>query len=178
MAAEPYTSYEAAVVNAAVTQLAACASFRSATGAGSAAAARGWIIELDGGPMRDGSALAVASDGADLDLSTAPAWAHVAPEPAPLEGEPVAWLTWQRSGQLDIDLWLRREGDLSAPEQLRRALNDLGAIRADFESQFGQAATHFLAGHVVSRLNGRGAETGWLRDLISCTLTIHWKDTP
>jgi len=178
MAAEPYTSYEAAVVGAAVRQLAACAAFRTLVGAVDATAALGYILELDGGPMRDGSAVAVAADDSALDLATAPAWAHVAPEPVSVEGEPIAWLTWQRSGQIEIELWLRRAAALSPPEQMRRALNQIGAVRAAFEGQFGQSTNHFLAGHVVSRLNGRGPESGWTRDLISATLTIHWRDTP
>jgi hypothetical protein len=178
MAAEPYTSYEAAVIGAAVRQLAAVPAFQVLVGAANAAAAQGWIIELDGGPMRDGSPIAVAANGATLNLSTALAWAHVAPEPAPVEAEAVSWLSFLRSGSLDIDLWLRRVDALPAPEQLRRALNSLGAVRAGFEALWGTHDTYFLAGNITSRLNGRGGDTGWARDLISATLTIHWRDTP
>jgi len=171
------SSYECHVVAAAVEQLASTPAFQSAVAANNTAAAKAYIVEVWGGAMKDEGRLQVAASGANLDLATAPLAAHVGADPWDLETEDPAWLTFTRSGRLLIRLYIRLNPALNPPDQVRTALNTLGAIRAGMEARFG-ATGCFVAGTIISRLDSLGDPGGWTRGLATCTLTLAWRDLP
>lgn len=176
----PYTSYEAQVIQAIITMVATSATFQTLTSTVTPAAAKAYIIELDGGDedeVTGGTGRSTACDNSTLNRLTAACWAHVCERPPELNPESHAWLTWSRSGEITVRIWSRRTTSDTPPERRRRMMNIIGSIRADLEALF-TAAGCLPAGQITSRLEALPDDTGYARDLDSGLLTIHWRSLP
>ena len=169
----PYSSYEAAVIDYAIAMLCGAATFRTLVGAADAAAARGRVIEFDGGdPAEAGSDKAIAADGSSFTI--APPYAQVAAMQFPTDDEvAIGWT--KRTGDVLIAVVLPPTAGHKPPERPRNALNLLGAIRDEIEAQFGQAGK-LANGHVELELKPIPDGAGASRGTMSGLLTIHWRN--
>lgn len=160
-------SYDARVSAAAVTMLAASATFRTLVAAADAAAAQAFIIEDDSGrELR-------AVNNAAIDLTKAFAVVRL----GPVQSELRAVNTWGRSGDGEILLFIPVVTADTPAEQFRRARNAQGLIRADIEAQFGTAGA-LTAGTFTTERIELGDETTANRLRLIAPLTFSWRDCP
>jgi hypothetical protein len=142
------TSYLALFSAALCQQLADCASFQALVGVGSAAAAKGLIVEDDGG---DPAATTAACDGSIFNANTASFAIVRIGEPERVDRGALLSFGWEIPAE--IDLIMRGTAGDSAPSVFRRARNSSDAIRAEFEALFGSSSTRIAYGRVkVDRL--------------------------
>jgi hypothetical protein len=140
-----YSSYEAKVVENAISMLAGCADFRTLVNAADATAAKHFIIESWGGDFvaqanGDGNE-ATSCDGTPIDINQPFAIVHCERLSSELAGVGV----YGRSGDVSILIELPPPPDGESPgETLRRARN-LGIIRDQLEAQLGGAGAFAVA---------------------------------
>jgi hypothetical protein len=167
------TSYEAQVSAAMLNMLAASATFQTLTGAASAAAARAFLIEDDGGQITQGK----ACDGTALNAGVT----YFVVRTGPLRRVDRAFNTYGAEGEVGILGVLARIGNESDTDALRRARNAQGGIRADLEAMFG-TIVNGAAALVAGRFDGPPPEitdtTGPLRGRIYLFLDLAWRDIP
>ena len=167
------TSYEAQVSAAVLNMLAASTTFLAVTGAASAAAARSYLIEDDGGQITQGK----ACDGAALNT----ALPYFVVRTGPLRRVDRAFNTYGAEGEVGILGVLTRIGSESDTDALRRARNAQGSIRAEFEAMFG-TTVNGAAALVAGRFDAPPPEitdtTGPLRGRIYLFLDLAWRDLP
>jgi hypothetical protein len=135
--AEPFSSYESAVVQAVIAMLADSTTFRTLVGADDAEGAKTRIVETWSGVAEGNEANGTATpvEGPDFDLGDGEPWAIVdlvdmsVDQPALGVSVP----NWRAS----INLYIPIPADLLPPEIIRRGRNIVGGIRQDCENQAG-----------------------------------------
>lgn len=174
-----HDSYEAAVLGYAIAMLAGSATFRTLVGAATDAAAKAFIIEVDGGEeLEAGVGKAIACDGSTLTFANSDgkitkAYAQVASLVFPAEQVAVGWE--RREGEVAIAIVMPATSGDKPHERTVRALNVLGAIRSELRSQLG-AAGKLAAGSVDCALRPIPESTGALRGCQQGILTIRWRN--
>jgi hypothetical protein len=168
-----YSGYRGSALQAGITMLAACASFRTLVGAATPTLAKAKIVEEWGGTpaLAGGQGKAYACDGSSFTATPPFAHLHVPPIDRELDGVGV----YRYRGKCVISLIQARllTGE-TPPEQLRRASNVAEAILGELAAQFGSSGC-FATGTV--NLDGPGLpdETGADRDAIEAVLTIDFE---
>lgn len=164
------TSYDAKTSDAFVRMLSACTSVQTWLGAANAAAALSKILEDDTGDL----VAKYASDGATFDVSGN----FLVVRLGETRRTPRAWLTWGTDGDATIVLAeVATPGD-KAPEAFRRARNNAGAIRVEFESKFSAQADYIPAGNITVSDTVLCDESGGLNGRLLTILTVAWRDIP
>ena len=169
----PATSYEALVSAAAVNMLAASTTVQTLAGVGTAAAARAFIVEDDGGQITQGK----SCDGAPLN----PVVSYFVVRAGPLRRVDRALNTYGAGGDVGILGVLTRIGNESDSDALRRARNLQGNIRAELEALFGttvNGTAAFVAGLFDAPPPEICDTTGPLRGRIYLFLDLVWRDIP
>lgn len=130
-------SYEAKAIAIAANMLAACASFRTAVGAATAAAAKAFIVETYSGAEVDGeTGIGTAMDGSDINLATPP-YAVIGLEPG-LDTEHGSGGYVDYDYTLVVRLVMAKAGTgQTPPEGARAAWNLAGTVRAELQAQVG-----------------------------------------
>ena len=169
-----YTSYQAAVIGHAINMLVGCAAFRTLVGAATEAAARGFIIEFDGGdPAEAGTDKAIAANGVAFTLT--PPYAQIASMDFPADDESATnWL--RRNGVVQIAFVLPPTTGHTAPERQRNALNLLGTICDELNAQYGQPnklGTGAASLTLKPLPDGAGANRGTTSGIITLTWRNH-----
>lgn len=141
------SSHEAKDLELGTTYYSASSTFQTLVGAGSAAAAKRFVVEGYGGHQADDvvdgpdRALAADDDMTRLELPCTHAYVGF----GPWDPEQVAWRTIWQSGLLQTSLYL----DVAAyrgPDILRYVLNQAGAIRSEIQELIGSAAPYHAEG--------------------------------
>lgn len=163
-------SYEAKAIAIAADMLAASASFRTAVGAATAAAAKAFIVETHSGAEVDGeTGIGTAMDGSDLNLSEAP-YAVIGLDPGlDVDAGVLGYPDFTVSVLVRLVMALSAIGQTPA-ETTRAAWNLTGAVRAEIQAQVG-GGTAFADAEVSSAGLAIG-EDGIHRDHIVAQLTI------
>ena len=135
-------SYEAKVVEFAITMLAGSATFRALVGAATPALAKAFIIESWGGnpPNTGGRGKFTATENSQKTFAPPFALVHASEMDTELAGT----TSYDYSGTVAIEIHMPRQtGSDTPPETFRRGRNTMGAIRDEIAAQFG--ATNCLA---------------------------------
>jgi len=169
------TSAEARYLEAGVQLLAQSATFRSACGAATPAAALAHIIESWGGHQAEAAldqpGRALAADG-QTRLELPCIHGHVAL--GDLDAEETAYRARLRRGSYLLTLYLRPAPDLAAPDRLRLAWNSAGQIADEAAACFGTPGfPAWLAGGPRTELLLPEPDSAW-RDYLIAELTLEW----
>lgn len=164
------TSYDAKTSDAFVRMLSACTSVQTWLGAANAAAALTKILEDDSGDL----VTKYAGDGSSVDL----AGNFLVVRLGETRRVDRAWLTWGTEGDATIVLAEVATAGDKAPESMRRARNNAGAIRVEFESKFSGQADYIPAGRITMSETVVCDESGGLNGRLLTILTVAWRDIP
>lgn len=167
-----YTSYEAKVIEAAITMLADSTTFRTMVGAASPTEAKSKIIETDGGdPSESGQGKATACDGTTFTVKGS-SYAQVACMSFPTDSPVLGWT--KRDGEVMIGLIMLETAGDKPPERMRRAANVFGAIRDEIEAQAGGVGVlNAIPSLVIRPLPDL---TSGKRATLQATITIPWSN--
>ncbi len=147
------TSYEALVIDYAAAMLAGSATFQTLVSAGSASAARAYIVETENG--------------------TAKAKPYALVHAEAFKSEFIAQGVYGRSGEIICIIHVANTANDTAPEIHRRLRNTGGAIRAEMLAL--QGGSGYLS-HVTIDVDGpvRRDDTGADNSTAQILLTIRW----
>jgi hypothetical protein len=162
------SGYAAEVSAAAVTMLATCAAFQTATSTSTVAGAKAFIAEDDAGTETPTNCLGTT-------LVATGVWAAVRVEA--VRHVLRAWRTYGHEGEVILHLHVPTTAGDDAGSIIRRARNLQGTIVTQLEALFG------AAGSLVDGWPEGGAitlddESGAMRGFCTCPITIHWSDLP
>lgn len=177
----PYTSYEAKAIEAAITMVANSSTFQTLTGKGSAALAKGRIIEVTGGNQMDADNLteganpkAVATNNETFDGKTA-VFAQVY-APTFSVDTTGAFRDEDRDGEVEVHLVLPNTADDSPPERYRRWINAMGGLRQDLQDAFGTLAGGFAIGDAeLDPMPQNDLNTGFFKNHLIGKITLRWR---
>lgn len=171
---EPYTSYEAKLLDAVERMLADSATFRTVVGATTTETALARIVEYHGGEAAIvGKGRAIAATGAPFECASTTYGVVVALEFADSDVEAQRYEA--RSGEATWLLNLLPPSTVAPTERLRWALNQAGSIRADLKAML-MTPGRLAAASIGLKLEPIPTSDGAQIARVHAILTASWRN--